>query len=124
MKMRRLISKRQLLLRGRKGLSGVEAFVLGAVARAVATVLVYPFTRALRIQQGRAAAAQTSLLGELRSVVREQGLAGLYLGIVPDISRGVMSSALRSSIKERLAATLALLLQPPQGGGGDPRAKR
>ena len=38
---------------GRALLSSVEAFVLGLLARAVCTVLTFPATRGLRIQQGR-----------------------------------------------------------------------
>ena len=50
------------------------------------------------------------LLQELKVVLRTNGLSGLYQGIVPDITRGVLSSALRSSIKERLYMTVKGIL--------------
>jgi hypothetical protein len=103
-----------MLRSSRKALSGAEAFTLGAIARGVATLIVYPASRALRIQQGKKRKKsgtgkqaqdkerQPSLVDVLREVFRNGGLAALYQGIVPDIGRGVLSSALRSSIKERL----------------------
>ena len=50
------------------------------------------------------------LLQELKVVLRTNGISGLYQGIVPDITRGVLSSALRSSIKERLYMTVKGML--------------
>ena len=50
------------------------------------------------------------LIQELKVVLRTNGISGLYQGIVPDITRGVLSSALRSSIKERLYLTVKGML--------------
>jgi hypothetical protein len=50
------------------------------------------------------------LIQELKVVLRTNGISGLYQGIIPDITRGVLSSALRSSIKERLYLTVKGML--------------
>ena len=104
--------RRWMLSSSRNALSGAEAFWLGAIARGVATMIVYPASRALRIQQGKnhTETAQTSLFDVLREVYRNGGLFALYQGIIPDIGRGILSSALRSSIKERLELGISSVL--------------
>ena len=119
---------KQRILRLRKsGLSAMEAFVLGLVARAICTLLTYPATRGLRIQQGyqtkKGAAAkqgttgkkearreerrkegkEKTLLQVLVQLYQQDGVVnGLYVGLLPDITRGVLSSAIRYSIKEQI----------------------
>ena len=117
---------KQRILRLRKsGLSAMEAFVLGLVARAICTLLTYPATRGLRIQQGYqkkkgGAAKQGRTKEETREGKRKEGtektlwqvlvqlyrkdgvVNGLYVGLLPDITRGVLSSAIRYSIKEQI----------------------
>jgi hypothetical protein len=108
------------------GLSGVEAFVLGLLARAVCTVCTFPATRGLRIQQGRRReerrektaeeleeeleeVEEESLVSVLLSLVRNDGFGGLFVGIGPDIGRGVLSSAIRYSIKEKIQQWMKFL---------------
>ena len=94
--------------RTNRALSGVQAFLLGGVARAIATLIVYPAYRALRIQQGKSKTEKAfgqspHLASELYTIVTDKGLMALYKGFVADVCRGILSSALRSSIKERLS---------------------
>ena len=139
----RLLSRRSS--GGGSALSGVEAFVLGLLARAVCTVCTFPATRGLRIQQGRRKKKmekkkvkvkmsgqeekeekeekgekgekgeekeeelekeekeeEESLVGVLLNLIRSNGMSELYVGIGPDLGRGVLSSAIRYSIKERI----------------------
>ena len=103
---------KRFALRGRNVLSGAQAFVLGAIARGVATLIAYPAYRALRISQKNG--QDQSIVSVLTNLVREKGWSGLYQGIVPDISRGVLSSALRTSIKESLSSGVRKLLLPQQ----------
>jgi hypothetical protein len=44
----------------------------------------------------------TSATEELLIVLREQGVLGLYQGLGPEIARGVLSSAIRMAVKERI----------------------
>jgi solute carrier family 25 (peroxisomal adenine nucleotide transporter), member 17 len=119
-------------------LSAMEAFVLGMVARTVATVLVFPFLRAkVLLQTAKAtdtsqdsASSGATNNGEgnplkttrpltTYSVLLHQwqraGLAGLYQGIGPELTRGIFSSALMLMIKERIAVLVhEWLLRPKQ----------
>ena len=93
-------------------LGGFEAFVLGAAARCLAEVLIYPYTRAKMVIVGRSkdvtkakAAGDAATPGAIRktlllpiSVIREifraEGFLSLYQGIGPQIARGILSSAI------------------------------
>jgi hypothetical protein len=105
-----LLSKRRFKLVNDGALGGREAFLIGAFARAVATMCAYPAYRGLRLSQAKGKKKKHEnekendggLLNELKSVIENDGWSGLYQGMLPDITRGVLSSALRSSIKERL----------------------
>ena len=89
-------------------------------------VVEYPATRGLRIQQGyqkkkkgavakqgrtkeetregkRKGGTEKTLLQVLVQLYRKDGVVnGLYVGLLPDITRGVLSSAIRYSIKEQI----------------------
>ena len=115
-------------------LPALEAFALGAVARAVSTLACYPATRGKVLAQARLRNRKserakvllklgtppgspdrrdvsceqeneftsTSATEELVVVLREQGVLGLYQGLGPEIARGVLSSAIRMTVKERI----------------------
>lgn len=118
------------------GLSAAQAFAIGAIARAVATVLVFPCTRAKVLMMTSAAAsaqaeggthgggpgtqpsapARTSVLQLLLQSVRDEGPLSLYQGIKPELVRGVLSSAVMLMAKEKIAAAnrsaIEALLRP------------
>lgn len=113
--------------RKKKTLSAAEAFFLGMVARTFSTVLVFPFLRAKVLLQtssskkqqtstiiNNAAAAQVGTLDVLWQQWKQSGLAGLYFGIGPELSRGILSSALMLMIKERIAVIVRHLLAPQE----------
>ena len=116
---------KQAVLAGRKkkALSAFEAFFLGMVARTVATVFVFPFLRAKVLMQSTANAeeeeggggasnnssSESSMAAVLRQQYERGGVAGLYQGIGPELTRGVLSSALMLMIKERIAVTVRQL---------------
>lgn len=116
----------------RKTLSAAEAFLLGMVARTVATVLVFPFLRAKVLMQtqkqlqatkdeqqqqqqeqgGMTWLANTTALDILWNQWQSKGLPGIFQGLGPELTRGVLSAALMLMIKERVAGTVHLLLEP------------
>ena len=126
-----------------KSLSAAEAFLLGMVARTVATVLVFPFLRAKVLMQkkanqqnaaieqaqeeGDAAATNSdgsridnppktntiSVTSLLWETLQREGWSGLYQGLGPELTRGIFSAALMLMIKERLAGTVRHMLAPP-----------
>jgi adenine nucleotide transporter 17 len=120
-------------------LSAAEAFLLGMVARTIATVAVFPFLRAKVVMQTRKTTTTTeadgtpdtngsssnnesngngspdssnnhknkdSLLTLLLETWQTKGLAGLYQGLGPELTRGIFSAALMLMIKEKIAVSV------------------
>eukprot|EP00038_Savillea_parva_P011417 m.197356 g.197356 ORF g.197356 m.197356 type:complete len:298 (-) comp20116_c0_seq1:123-1016(-) len=93
---------------GKSELGFVESFVLGAIARAFSTTITYPFIRAkvLAMTGGKSGSVGDIILEQLR----EGGLAGLYRGSGPEITRGVISTALMLGVKEKISGLVRQLL--------------
>eukprot|EP00752_Nemacystus_decipiens_P016768 g15005.t1 len=93
-----------------KELTAVQAFVIGAISRAVATVIVFPYIRAKVLIMSRKTgegggggpAASTSILSSLVTILKDDGVSALFQGIAPEISRGVLSAALMLMVKEKI----------------------
>ncbi|CAM9193200.1 unnamed protein product [Choristocarpus tenellus] len=93
-------------------LSAAQAFVIGAISRAVATVIVFPYIRAKVIIMSRkhdtaeggrsTGAGNVSILGSLITILKEEGVSALFQGITPEITRGVLSAALMLMVKEKI----------------------
>lgn len=88
-------------------LTAAQAFFFGAVSRAIATLLVYPFTRVkVMMQSGSSSAGgskeEPSIIGKMSDVVERDGVLALYRGIEPEIFRGMLSSAIMLMVKERI----------------------
>ncbi len=114
---------------GATSLSALHAFLLGAIARAVAILLTFPFTRARTILQtakdkedDKTPKGVVALLAQLIKQVslfvffirfffllllfffkkKKDGFFSLYRGFGPELVRGVLSSAVMLMIKERV----------------------
>ena len=96
-------------------LPGWAAFACGGVAACVAEVVTLPIdTCKVRLQLLRKSAAaggsggapSLGMLGMFRKVAAEEGVAGLYKGMVPALQRQLVFASLRvgiySEISERL----------------------
>jgi len=95
-----------------ESLGAAEAFLLGMVARIVATMLTYPYLRAkvmLQSTYGNAKVKPTipQMISEQFS---EGGVWGLYQGIGPELTRGVFSAALMMMVKERIGVMVRALI--------------
>lgn len=111
------------ILRSRtnKTLSAAESFLLGMVARIVATVAVFPFVRAKVVLQSRKLQGEESnspqppagILKLLRQVYESEGVRGLYQGLGPELTRGAISAALMLMIKEQLNGGIKKMLYGP-----------
>ena len=105
------------LRHGAKELTALRAFLVGAFARAVATLIVYPFIRSNAVLKGmyvdkkdKKKKVPKSTLHVLVYMIRQHGFLSLYQGLSPQISRGVMSAALAMLVKEKIAYFVRLLL--------------
>lgn len=101
---------KRLLLKGKKRttLTALESFLLGMLARTVATVLVFPYLRAKVVlqstQEEEEKEATMSILSLLTKLYKEQGIGACFQGLGPELTRGIFSAALMLMIKEQLAS--------------------
>ena len=83
-------------------LSTFDAFILGAVSKAAATVLTYPLVRAKVLQKAGTREEDTkSLIGTLQRVHREEGVSGLYKGLDAQLVKTVLAVAALITVKEK-----------------------
>jgi len=102
------------LRRSMENISAAEAFLIGAVAKAIATVLTFPF----QVAQSRLRAAQkTSQQGKeeldgmvacLKDVYRTNGAAGLYFGLAPKLMQTVTTAALMFMLYEKIHKSIRI----------------
>ncbi|KAG2152211.1 peroxisomal membrane protein PMP47B [Suillus cothurnatus] len=105
-----LIKKRTLKLRaGGFGsavavLSDWDFFVLGALSKLVATGSTYPYiVLKSRLQAGQARAEQyKSSLDGLASILKEEGIQGLYKGVGSKLLQSVLTAAILFAVQRRL----------------------
>ena len=111
-----------MVLAGKKSalneLSAAEAFFLGMVARTIATIATFPYVRAkvmLQTSDGGENSGATSTIPQmLKAIYADEGLTGLFQGIGPELTRGVLSAAMMLMVKEKIYGTVFSLLK---GGG-------
>ena len=94
-------------------LTAAEAFVIGALGRAIATVATFPAQRAnVMAKSDRNSSSGGGIFSTLLEVYRQDGFGQLYSGMQPEITRGVLSAALMMMVKERITLlTRALVLR-------------
>ncbi|RKP12884.1 mitochondrial carrier domain-containing protein [Piptocephalis cylindrospora] len=102
----------------RTRLSPLQVFLVGALAKAIATIVTYPYIMAkVRLQwkpsreekaTGRAPRYRGAL-DVLRKVYRHNGFFGLYTGMQAQIGKAVLSQALLMLMKDRLTHWTILL---------------
>ena len=105
-----------------KTLSAAEAFLLGMVARAISTIVVFPYLRAKVMMQvakknnttvggeQQQQQQQTSILSLLGTMYNQGGVASWFQGLGPELTRGVMSAALMMMIKEKIGTLVKQML--------------
>ena len=94
---------------GSHALSGVQAFALGALSRAVATIIVFPYIRGKVLLQRGEQANGNALVALHRVMLRcaqEQGVGGLYQSLPQELMRATLSAALMFAVRERLTVQI------------------
>lgn len=84
-------------------ISAIEAFWLGAFARSIATVVMYPYARGKALAQAKLAPSATEAI---LSVLKTEGAKALYRGLSMELMRGVAQSAVMFAIMEKVRASL------------------
>ncbi|KAG1833110.1 peroxisomal membrane protein PMP47B [Suillus variegatus] len=105
-----LIKKRTLKLRAKGSgsvvavLSDWDFFVLGAFSKLVATGSTYPYiVLKSRLQAGQARAEQyKSSLHGLATILKEEGIEGLYKGVGSKLLQSVLAAAILFAVQRRI----------------------
>ncbi|XP_050773471.1 peroxisomal membrane protein PMP34 isoform X1 [Gopherus flavomarginatus] len=101
------------LLKTRLQLTSLDAFIIGAVAKAVATTVTYPmqtvqsilrFGRHRLNPENRPLGSLKNVLYLLRQRIRRFGLVGLYKGLEAKLLQTVLTAALMFLVYEKLTA--------------------
>ncbi|KAG2348871.1 peroxisomal membrane protein PMP47B [Suillus weaverae] len=105
-----LIKRRTLKLKARSSgdavavLSDWDFFVLGALSKLVATGSTYPYiVLKSRLQAGQAYAEQyKSSLDGLATILKEEGIQGLYKGVGSKLLQSVLAAAILFAVQRRI----------------------
>ncbi|KAL3054107.1 hypothetical protein OYC64_006440 [Pagothenia borchgrevinki] len=107
--------KRQLRRGVPRELSSVEVFLIGAVAKAAATIVTYPLQTVqsiLRFGQFNESTGESKLLSSLRTIkcllinrVRKFGMLGLFKGLEAKLLQTVLTAALMFLLYEKIASS-------------------
>ncbi|KAG1779717.1 peroxisomal membrane protein PMP47B [Suillus placidus] len=105
-----LIKRRTLKLKERSSggavavLSDWDFFVLGALSKLVATGSTYPYiVLKSRLQAGQARAEQyKSSLDGLATILKEEGIQGLYKGVGSKLLQSVLAAAILFAVQRRI----------------------
>ena len=109
----------RLSLRTILGAAAFASFVLGSLAKVVATLITYPLIRTKTVMQAQPGGAAPATVQQRRrgmaavllTIFREEGVAGLYRGFATQIFTAVSKSGVLLTAKEQLAAfALGLVL--------------
>jgi len=102
-------------------LTATEAFLLGMVARTIATVVVFPYLRAKVMLQSQKRATtgsgktdndeQPNIPAMILKMYSNGGLGECFQGIGPELTRGVFSAALMLMCKEKISYIVHKALQ-------------
>ena len=111
--------KSRLLGTARKSLTVSESFLLGVVASSCAITATYPLEIA-RVRNQTSKASTTTADGKpapapgvlqvWADIMRTDGVPGLFRGLTPKLTQGVLSAALMLMVRERIARVTRRLL--------------
>ncbi|XP_020607340.1 peroxisomal membrane protein PMP34-like [Orbicella faveolata] len=108
--------KKFLMHEDKKALSGKQYFALGAIAKAVSTVVTYPLQVAQCKQRSghKTPNGKADIFSLLARLTREQGVKGLYKGLEAKLLQTVSTAALMFVAYEKIAAFIFRLLRTTQ----------
>ena len=97
------------ILEKRRKVGPKDAFVLGAIGKMLATSITYPYiTVKSRAHVATKDKPSVPITRALQEIVKDEGVAGLYKGIVPKVSQSVLTAAFLFAFKDVLYdATIA-----------------
>lgn len=105
--------KKFLMSEDKKTLRGRQYFAVGAIAKAIATILTYPLQVAQCKQRSgyKTTSGKADILSLLARLTRDQGFKGLYKGLEAKLLQTVSTAALMFVAYEKIAAFIFRLLR-------------
>lgn len=109
---------RTVLLNGKDALTLGESFVLGAMSKSMATVATQPLIVAKVLQQSSDKKKKhKSFVDALGYLYSEEGVAGLFRGLGPQISKGIFVQGLLFMFRDQIELLMILLIRAFKKGG-------
>ncbi|XP_068668412.1 peroxisomal nicotinamide adenine dinucleotide carrier [Aristolochia californica] len=119
--LKQLKGRRALGKNVNKGVTALEVFLLGAVAKLGATVLTYPLLvvksrlQVKQVKGGDKSHHYKGTLDAIEKMIHFEGLSGFYKGMSTKIVQSVLAAAVLFMIKEELVKSARLLLKKDAG---------
>jgi len=93
-------------------ISAGAAFLLGAVARSLSTILVYPVIRIKILNQVKQDLDEVpSIMKQYMDVVNKEGISMLYRGLTMELARGITQSSVMFMIREKVEEKIRFLIE-------------
>ncbi|MBA0665457.1 hypothetical protein Goklo_005311, partial [Gossypium klotzschianum] len=114
--LKKLKKRRALSKQGNNGVTALEIFLLGALAKLGATVVTYPLLvvksrlQAKQITTGDKRHHYKGTLDAILKMIRYEGFTGFYKGMNTKIIQSVLAAAVLFMVKEELVKGVRLLL--------------
>ena len=106
------VRKRRLAKTGKKFLSDFEAFWLGALSKAVATVITFPHVRAKVLQQaGDNRFRNMSGSSILINLLLTDGFTSWFAGMKAQLMKNILAAAILMSVKERIEHSVLSMIK-------------
>lgn len=93
-------------------LSTFEAFLVGALARAISTTIMYPYLKAKTVLQSnkKSGGPKESATQVIMRLIKQNGFFGMYGGLPVELMRGVCSQSVTMMCKERIFALVRAMI--------------
>lgn len=107
---------REVIYPGKTNLKPLEAFLLGAMSKSIATIVTQPLIVAKVGLQSKPPPSRQgkpfkSFVEVMQFIIKNEGLLGLFKGIGPQISKGLLVQGLLMMTKERMELLFILLFR-------------
>lgn len=119
--MKQLKARRASSKKGTNGVTAMEIFLLGAVAKLGATVITYPLLvvksrlQAKRVKSGDKMHHYQGTLDAIMKMIQYEGFSRFYKGMSTKIVQSVLAAAILFMVKEELVKAARLLLTKDSG---------
>jgi len=99
------------VLTKRRKLTGYDVFLLGAIAKTVATVVTFPYLVVKSRLQMKSDYKYLGTMDVLGKIWRNQGIQGFYNGISSKIVQSVLNAAFLFAFQDELVKVFATLIK-------------